>query len=130
MYLHEYSCEYLLNAFLAMLLPFKINCGRFFFPHTPIRVDKTACFQPISCVCSFCVCQVAFELYHMWMQNEPKVGFKLHKLASWLCRFRVASYSMPLVSLLFVAVINPYSFLNSKFLFLILVYLLSILHFV
>ena len=50
--LGQYSC--LLNN----------NIGRFYFQHMPIRVNITVCFWPISCMCSICVCQVAFELYH------------------------------------------------------------------
>ena len=53
------------NTLLAYVLVFyQNNLGRFFLPHTAIRVDVTTCFRPISCVCSVCMCQVAFELYH------------------------------------------------------------------
>ena len=54
------------NALLAYILSFyKNNVGRFYLLHTPIWVDVTACFRPISCMCSICVCQVAFELYRI-----------------------------------------------------------------
>ena len=53
------------NTLLACVLVFyQNNVGRFFLPHTAIWVDVTMCFWPISCVCSVCMCQVAFELYH------------------------------------------------------------------
>ena len=53
------------NAFLACILAFyRNNVGRFLLLHTPIWVDVTICFQPISYVCSICMCQVTFELYH------------------------------------------------------------------
>ena len=52
------------NAFLARILVFyRNNVGRFFLPHTPLRVEVITCFWPISCMWSICVCQVAFELY-------------------------------------------------------------------
>ena len=53
------------NALLACILAFyRNNVGRFLLLHTPIWVDVTTCFQPISCVCFIRVCQVTFELYH------------------------------------------------------------------
>ena len=57
----------------------KINFGRYYFPHTPIRVDKTVCFQLISCVCSIRMCEVSFELYCMCVclpQRLLMIGLK------------------------------------------------------
>ena len=52
------------NVVLAHVLAFyRNNVGRIFLLHMPIQVDVTTCFQPISCMCSICVCQVVFELY-------------------------------------------------------------------
>ena len=42
------------------------------------------------------------------LEYESKAGIKLYKLASYICHFRV----LLLVSLLYVVVINPHSFLK------------------
>ena len=40
----------------------------------PILVGKSACFQPLSCVYSILVCQVAFELYCVSKLLSDHVG--------------------------------------------------------
>ena len=65
-----HSREDLLNTFLACIHALlKINFGRYSLPHMPIRVDKSTCFQRICCMCSNCMCHVAFELYHSYLQG-------------------------------------------------------------
>ena len=62
MYLHKD----LLNSFLACVLAF---CQGFLL-HMPIQVDKTTYFQPISCMYSIRICQVALELYCSYVYEE------------------------------------------------------------
>ena len=50
------------NSLVTHVLAFyRNNVSRFFLPHMPIRVDVTACFQPIRCVCCIRVCQVVLS---------------------------------------------------------------------
>ena len=74
---HVKTCR---NALLARILAFyRNNDGSFFLLHTPIQVDVTVCFWPISCVCSICICQVAFELYCVTCSN-----FRMQKFSKSL----------------------------------------------
>ena len=51
-----------INALVVHVLAFyRNNIGRFFLPRMPILVDVTACFRPISCMCSIRMCQVALS---------------------------------------------------------------------
>ena len=52
--------------------------------------------------------------YRKQGENEPKVRIKLHKLASLIGHFRI----LRLVSSIFIALINPYSFYIQRLLFM------------
>ena len=59
------------NSLLTRILAFyKTNVGRFLLLHMPLQVDLTTCFQPISCVCTICVCQIAFELHRIFVNHK------------------------------------------------------------
>ena len=81
------------KALLACIVIFHgNNVGRLFLPHTPIRIDVTACFRPISYVCSIRVCQVVFELYRNdKLQAATTAHFLLQKQFVHVYDFKVFS---------------------------------------